>query len=160
MLTIENPQGFDWANVPLAQCCEGNFMDALFTLKLYHEFKRQIAEKKLERLVYNLISPSLKLFERIEYDGCDVDTSMITQLETGLNTEIEAANLKLQSFKQVVKEDNLVSNPVLSDIFFTRETGFALYPPKRTATGAPSVDAECLETLLEQIEDELEKRAK
>ena len=35
MLTIDNPSKFDWANMDLGECMEGNAMDTHFTLKLF-----------------------------------------------------------------------------------------------------------------------------
>ena len=35
MLTIDNPSKFDWANMDLGECMEGNAMDTYFTLKLF-----------------------------------------------------------------------------------------------------------------------------
>ena len=35
MLTIDNPSKFDWANMDLGECMEGNAMDTCFTLKLF-----------------------------------------------------------------------------------------------------------------------------
>jgi hypothetical protein len=35
MLTINNPKTFDWENMPLSDCLEGNAADAYFTLKIF-----------------------------------------------------------------------------------------------------------------------------
>jgi len=64
----------------------------------------------------------------------------------------------LHYHNQVEKADNLSSTNDLIKILYTREGGFGLYPPDRTAKGAPSVSAPTLKIVLEHLEDELKKR--
>jgi len=75
MLTIDNPKKFDWANMALSDCCEGNAMDSYFTLKLFY-----LVEEKLEALgvlsfVEKVLPPALETFADMEYDGLLVSES-------------------------------------------------------------------------------------
>ena len=69
MLTIHNPRTFDWANMPLSDCCEGNAADAYFTLKLFNLIEEKIRELGMEGLITKLIMPSLSTFSEMEYEG-------------------------------------------------------------------------------------------
>ena len=60
---------------------------------------------------------------------------------------------------KVVKTANLKSTADLIKVLFSDE-GFGFYPPKVTEKGKPSTDKQSLDTLLNQIDVELEKRGK
>ena len=60
---------------------------------------------------------------------------------------------------KVVKTANLMSTKDLIDILYSGE-GFGFYPPTRTDKGSPSTNKQSLDTLLTQIDEELEKRGK
>ena len=158
MLTIKNPKTFDWANMSLADCCEGNAYDTYFTLKLYFLIEEKLEELGMTNLVDNLIMPSLGVFSEMEHRGMLVDED---QLES-IGHELFSKNIEeedtLYSFPQVNSEDNLSSNNTLIEILYTRESGFALYPPDLTAKGKPSVSAPTLSLLVEQIEEEIASR--
>ena len=158
MLTIQNPSTFDWANMSLVDCAEGNAADAYFTLKIFDLIEEKLASLGMSDLLEKLIMPSLTLFSEMEYEGLDVDTSKLdsvgnTLRETNMNLEDS-----LYVFDQVKKTHNLSSNNDLIDILYLGEDGFDTYPPDLTAKGAPSVSAPTLKLLLEQIEKELESR--
>ena len=69
MLTIKNPKTFDWANMDLSDCCEGNAADTYFTLKLYNLIQDKLADLGMENIINRLIMPSLDTFSQMEYGG-------------------------------------------------------------------------------------------
>jgi DNA polymerase I-like protein with 3'-5' exonuclease and polymerase domains len=158
MLTISNPRTFDWANMPLADCCEGNAADSYFTLKLFNLIEEKIKELGMEKIVSSLIMPSLSPFAEMEYEGMLVSEPKLNEV----GRELTYANIEeedqLYVFDEVKTTDNLSSNDDLIGILYTREEGFQMYPPDRTAKGSPSVSAPTLKLLLTQIEEELENR--
>jgi len=159
MLTIDNPKKFDWANMALSDCCEGNAMDSYFTLKLFY-----LVEEKLEALgvlsfVEKVLPPALETFADMEYDGLLVSESKLAALGRNLNELTLNQEDSLYLFDPVLKTDNLSSNNDLIDILYLREGGFEFYPPDKTAKGSPSVSAPTLKILLEQINKELSKRS-
>jgi len=158
MLTIDNPKRFDWANMPLSDCCEGNAMDAHFTLKLFNLICKKMEGEPMFKLLEQVVMPSLETFAEMEYNGLDVDTKVLASVGRELGTKNMDEEDFLYSCKGVVKTDNLSSNNNLIEILYTREEGMGLYPPDKTSKGKPSVSAPTLKLLLEHIDKELESR--
>ena len=158
MLTIKNPKTFDWANMALSDCCEGNAADSYFTLKLFDLIEDKIRDLGMEKIISQLIMPSLSTFSEMEYKGMQVSEDKLTEV----GRQLRVANIEeedgLYDFEQVKTSDNLSSNNDLIEILYTREGAFELYPPDRTGKGSPSVSAPTLKLLLEHIEEELKKR--
>lgn len=157
MLTIHNPKTFDWASMPLSDCCEGNALDSYFTLKLFN-----LIESKLEpatlHLLEKTLSPANTIFSEIEYEGMFVDKKELQEVgKTLKDSNIESTD-QLYNYPQVNKLDNLSSNNDMIDILYTREGGFEVYPPDRTTKGSPSVSAPTLKLLLDYINEELSTR--
>jgi DNA polymerase I-like protein with 3'-5' exonuclease and polymerase domains len=158
MLTIDNPSKFDWANMSLSDCCEGNAMDTYFTLKLFDLIMEKLEGQPVMNLIENVVMPSLETFAEMEYNGLDVDLDALDSV----GKQLRATNMDEEDFlytcKSVTKTDNLSSNNDLIEILYTREDGMELYPPDKTAKGKPSVSAPTLKLLLEHIDAELESR--
>jgi len=158
MLTIKNPKTFDWANMALSDCCEGNAADSYFTLKLFNLIEKKLDDLGMSRLLNNLIMPSLSTFSEMEYEGMRVSEEKLESV----GRQLRVANIEeednLYSFDQVETSDNLSSNNDLIEVLYTREGAFEMYPPDRTAKGTPSVSAPTLKLLLEHIEEELKRR--
>ena len=158
MLTVNNPRTFDWAGMSLSDCCEGIAADTYFTLKLFNLIEEKIKELGREKVVSQLVMPSLSTFSKMEYEGMEVSESKLKEV----GRQLAHANIdeedELYTFKEVDTSSNLSSNSDLIEILYTNEDGFQLYPPDRTTKGSPSVSAPTLKLLLGQIEEELEKR--
>ena len=158
MLTVDNPNRFDWAGISLSDCCEGNAADSYFTLKLFNLFLSELEELKLYDFFHKVISPAMTVFSEIEYLGLAVSTEKLSVVGKAIkNFNIEAED-SLYSFLEVNAKDNLSSTINLCEILYTREGGFELYPPDKTTKGSPSVSAPTLKVLLEQIEEEISRR--
>jgi DNA polymerase I-like protein with 3'-5' exonuclease and polymerase domains len=158
MLTVKNPKTFDWANMPLSDCCEGNAADSYFTLKLFDVIEKKIKELGMEKIISRLIMPSLSTFAEMEYEGMQVSEKKLKQVARQLTSANIEEEDELYGFVQVKTSDNLSSNNDLIEILYTREGAFELYPPDRTGKGSPSVSAPTLKLLLDHIESELKKR--
>ena len=158
MLTIDNPSRFDWADMDLSDCCEGNAMDTYFTLKLFDLIMEKFEDQPVMNLIENVVMPSLETFAEMEYNGLDVDPDALESV----GKQLRSTNMDEEDFlytcKSVTKSDNLSSNNDLIEILYTREDGMGLYPPDKTAKGKPSVSAPTLKLLLEHIDSELESR--
>lgn len=158
MLTVKDPKKQNWAEMSLADLAEGNAQDAFFTWKIFHLLEGQLKDLQLHHLYDSLIAPMTPIFAEIEYNGLQVDMETLVSLNTDLDAKIAEKNNQIHSMMEVPNEANLNSSADLIDILFTNDQGFTLYPPVNTAKGKPSVNAECIEILLEQIEEELESR--
>jgi DNA polymerase-1 len=158
MLTIKNPKTFDWANMALSDCCEGNAADSYFTLKLFDVIEEKIKELGMEKIISRLIMPSLSTFSVMEYEGMQVSEKKLKQVARQLTSANIEEEDELYGFAQVKTSDNLSSNNDLIEILYTREGSFEMYPPDRTGKGTPSVSAPTLKLLLDHIETELKKR--
>ena len=158
MLTIENPSKFDWANMDLSDCCEGNAMDTYFTLKLFDVIMEKLEDQPVMKLIENVVMPSLETFAEMEYNGLIVDEDKLESVGRQLRSKNIDDEDSLYSCKGVLTTDNLASNNDLIEILYLREEGMGLYPPDRTGKGKPSVSAPTLKLLLEHIEEELQTR--
>ena len=159
MLTITNPKTFDWANMALSDCCEGNAMDAHFTLKLFDLVEERLSDIGVLPFVEKILPDALQVFADMEHGGLLVSTEKLARLERDLYELTLNQEDSLYMFNEIKKTDNLASNKNLIDIFYTREDGFEFYPPDKTASGSPSVSAPTLKVLREQISAELIKRS-
>ena len=158
MLTINNPRTFDWANMSLADCCEGNAFDVHFTLKIFDMLEEKLDEFEMLDMFEKVISKSLPVFAQMEYRGLDVDTSILDTLGKQLRLKNIEQEDSLYACEGVSSSDNLSSNADLIEILYTREGALELYPPDKTEKGSPSVSAPTLKLLLEHIQEELAKR--
>jgi len=156
MLTVNNPNRFDWANIPLLECCEGNALDSYFTLKLFTLLEEKLIELKLQEFYNEVLAPAASIFSEMELAGlevCPKKLNFVGKIIRNFNLETED---NLYSFSEVNAKDNLSSTRNLQEVLYTKEDGFALYPPDKTAKGAPSVSAPTLKILLQKKEEELE----
>ena len=102
--------------------------------------------------------PSIEHFAVMEHNGIDIDLDAMETVGRQLKSKNMDEEDSLYDFKCINKDDNLSSTADLIDILYTRDGGFELYPPDRTAKGKPSVSAPTLKLLLEQIDEELKTR--
>lgn len=159
MLTIKNPKTFDWANIGLLDCLEGNALDTYFTYKLYKVLIKILEDQDITPLLENLITPLLSIFSDMELEGLDISENNLNALDKELKDKNINLEDKLYLWKQVHKTDNLASDIDMREILYTREGGFELYPPDRTKKKEePSTSAPTIETILLQIDDELKRR--
>lgn len=159
MLTQLDPKHVDWAGMPISEMAKGNALDAFNTLKLYEILIKELEKLHLINHYKHLLSPLIPILADIESRGMLIDTVKLDELKPKLEANVEEIKSKLYKFEQVKPEDNISSTRDLREIFFTRESGFGLYPPFRTKkTNEPQVDKNTLDTLETMIEDELRSR--
>ena len=158
MLTIRNPETFDWANMPLSDCCEGNAMDTIYTFKIYEILEEKLKNEKVWKFLENIAMPSMEKFARMEYNGIDVSRDRLASVGTFLRDRNESLEKNLKEYPFVGEGDNFNSNKQLQELFYTREGALEMYPPDRTAKGAPACNAATFKLLKTQILEELEKR--
>ena len=132
-------------------------MDSYFTLKLFHLIEEKLGKPTL-RLLTEVISEANSIFAEMEYEGMLVDREKLDEVGKALKDKNIEDNDQLYEFPEVLKRDNLSSNKDLIEILYTREGSFAVYPPDKTAKGAPSVSAPTLKLLLEYVNEELATR--
>lgn len=159
MLTVSNPKKFDWKNINLLDCLEGNALDSYFTYKLYKVLLKSLEEQDIGLLLEKLVSPLLSIFSEIELEGLDISETNLELLGKELKTQNITLEDNLYECKQVFNKDNLASDKDMIQILYTRDEGFALYPPNYTKKKEqPSTSAPTIKLLLSQIDDELKKR--
>lgn len=174
MLTISNPNSFDWKNISLKDCLDGNSADTHFTAKVYAKLLDEMQSKDLEKLYEKLISPLTTVFRDIELEGIDVDTDRLAELKGELEVSIAEIKINLMDSPLIPPELNLGSNNDLCKILFSVEkdkdvdgdpvwnivenVGFGLYPFKYTGKGAPTTDAEVIKKMHELVEEEYVRR--
>lgn len=156
----------DWKNMPLAEMARGNALDAYFTIKVYRKLQDKIAKLKMANLYEKLMAPAVAFFKDMELDGLLISKGRVNELGTQLHSDILEREDKLLSYQLVNKTYELTSTDDLVKILYSADKkhnivpgGFGLYPPICSdKTGAPSTSADALDILLEQLEDEINKR--
>ena len=159
MLTVRNGNQFDWSSLGLEECAKGNALDASFTLRIYEVLLEKLKENGTYNTFDKLLSPLFPVFAEIEYAGLDVNPDELGDVGRTLTDLLMDIEDSLYMTDKVVKTTNLKSTADLIKILFSEE-GFGFYPPKLTDKGKPSTDKQSLDTLLGQIDTELEKRGK
>lgn len=156
----------DWKNMPLATMARGNALDAYFTMKVFRKLESRISELKMANLYDKLMVPAVQFFKDMELDGLLISAPKVNELGGLLSDDISDTEDKLYSFKQVDKTLEMTSTDDLTRILYSCDKkknvvngGFHLYPPITSEkTGAPSTSAEALDILLEQLEEEINRR--
>lgn len=123
--------------------------DADYTLRLKELFEPQLKEAETEDLFRELEMPLVEVLGQMEWNGINLDTSMLKTLSGELATSLE--KLKIEIFESAGEEFNINSPMQLGELFFDKmkiqeETG---YKPKKTASGQWRTDINVLEALQE-----------
>ena len=170
MLTVEGKK-FDWKNIPLNFCVEGNAKDTYGTARVYHKLLQELEERKLGKLYEKLIAPLTMAFRDIEYEGLEIDEVKLEELGAELEDKKGKAERALRDAAGLDDEINLNSTRDLIKIIFSLEKkdkakeytviedfGLGLYPFQFTKKGAPSTNEETLVKVGQMVRDEFTAR--
>jgi len=169
MLTVDGKK-FDWKNIPLMQCADGNAKDTYATAKVYAKLLDEVRQKKLEKLYEKLISPLTTAFRDMEYEGLLIDEDKLNELDVELEEKIRLADIALREAAGLGEEDNLNSTAQLVNIIYSfkkdekgewvqvDDFGLGLYPFDFTKKGAPSTNEETLTKVKIMVEEEYSRR--
>lgn len=171
MLTVSDSSKFDWKNISLIDCSEGNAMDTYFTAKVFLKLFSELKDKGLENLYEKLISPLSIEFSIMELEGMLIDPEKLNELKGVLATKIAEVEGALKTSPLVPDEINLNSSQQLCKVLFSLEknpdtkeyelvegVGFGLYPFKMTSKNQPSTDEETMTKLHSMVESEYVRR--
>lgn len=159
MLTISNPNTFDWANISLADCIAGNAFDARNTLIIYNIVLDLLKKANLEHLYETILSPAASMFAEVEYEGIDIDTEERKLLDTKLRLDL--LNLEDQIVELAGKSDfNINSDKQMAGLLYEDDDGFGLVPIKFTPKKAISIDADVIKATKAMILSEIDRRCK
>ena len=159
MLTVRNANQFDWSSLSLEECATGNALDASYTLRIYNILVHKLRENGSLHLFGVLLSPLFPVFAEIEHRGLEANPSELDAVGRTLINLLDDIEDGMYSASMVDKRSNFKSTSDLIDILYSDE-GFSFYPPIMTEKGKPSTNKQCLDILLDQIDTEIEKRAK
>ena len=155
MLTIDTPATFNWAEISLPDCIEGNCWDAYFTLKLFHKFEDLLMGDDRWKLYENLLCPVSDEFLDMEYEGNHVDPNTVSKVGRAIRNSNIRKEDEMYQLDKVDTKYSLTSNDDIGNILFLDEKGYNLFPPQFTDKESPKVAKDALEQILEQIEFEL-----
>jgi len=158
MLTVRNGKKFDWSSISLFDCLQGNAMDSHYTLKIFNVLKEKLDEMEVSDFYEKVLSPANTVFMEPEYHGLTVSRDKLKSVGKELNDAIIIVHDGLYDYPQLNNKENLSSSRDLRGILYTKEKGFAFYPPDKTDKGAPSVSAPTLDIILSQIKKEIASR--
>jgi DNA polymerase I-like protein with 3'-5' exonuclease and polymerase domains len=169
MLTVEG-KNFDWKNIPLLQCAEGNAKDTYATAKVYVKLLDEVRQKGLEKLYDKLIAPLSVAFMDMEYEGLLIDEDKLNQLDSELQNKISSSDAALREAAGLESGTNLNSTNQLIKVIYSFEKneegewiqvedfGLGLYPFEFTKKGAPSTNEETLTKVKSMVEEEFVSR--
>lgn len=169
MLKVEG-SNFDWKNIPLGACLEGNALDAYYTAKIYGRLLEEVRAQKLEKLYEKLISPLSSIFAEMEYNGMLIDENELDKLGKELEELINYQKELLLKSDRIPEGMNLSGHDLLKILFslekdnegkweqITPNIGFGLYPLERTKTGQPATSEEVMDKISDMVTEEFIKR--
>lgn len=166
MLTIRNPETFDWSKIPLLLCAEGNAYDTECTLDLFYMLDEFLKEENLTHLNDDLMARALPVFAKMELKGFHVDIDKIEEIGEELDNKIEDIKNEMLSYDFVPEDINFNSDQQMRKIIFVDETresqgtenSLCMYPVKYTDSGEPSLDKEAREFIASLIKIEMHYR--
>ncbi|NGX56686.1 MAG: DNA polymerase I [Candidatus Anoxychlamydiales bacterium] len=104
-----------------AYCCE----DVDYTFRLKNILEKELKEKKLDRILYDLEIPLIYVLASMERYGIYIDKEKLKDMSTVLNTTLRY--LEGEIFSEAGKQFNINSPKQLSEILYV---DLALTPPK------------------------------
>lgn len=169
----KNGNKTDWKNMALATMARGNALDAYFTLKVFKKLSPKLSKLGMDNIYGKMMVPAVTFFKNMELDGLLISSEKVKSLGVLLKDDIDNKEDSLYSFKEVkqviaLSKDaiEVTSTDDLTQILFSCDKkknlqpgGFHLYPPICSdKTNAPSTSVEALDILLEQLEEEINRR--
>lgn len=127
--------------VPIPQVCEYCCEDVDYTFRLKQLFEKELKERKLDKVFYNIELPLLPVLARMERHGIFLDLPILEKLSVKVLQEI--ARLEKEIHALAGENFNINSPKQLSEILFTK---MGIASLKKTATGL-STNADVLEEL-------------
>lgn len=129
--------------VPLDQVAEYAAEDADVTFQLFQLFQKQLNEKEVSSVFYDIEMPLLPVLVSMEIAGVAIDSSALHDISHNLGQSIE----KLQSeiFSQAGEEFNLNSPKQLGIVLFDNLK--IIEKPKKTRTGQYATNEQVLVSL-------------
>lgn len=119
--------------------------DADFTLRLYHLLKKEIQDKRLNRVFHEVEMPLIPVLVEMQLNGVALDPEVLPPMSVELGSHLD--KIKTNVFNLLGHEFNLNSPVQLSEVLFEY---LKLPGTKRTKTGF-STDAASLESLKDRL---------
>jgi DNA polymerase I len=127
--------------VPIEKVCEYCSEDVDYTLRLKNILEKELKERKLEDLFYNMELKLISVLVKMEWKGIFVDVEALKEMHFSVTKKLSA--LEEEIIALAGESFNLNSPKQLSEILFVK---LQIPPLKKTATGN-STNVEVLEAL-------------
>lgn len=129
------------SEVPIPRVCEYCCEDIDYTCRLKGVLEIQLRDRKLDKLLFDLELPLMRILAGMERHGIFIDIPHLQ--ERGIEIARQIKILEERIYEMAGERFNLNSPKQLSEILFNK---MGIRPPKKTATGH-STNAEVLEEL-------------
>lgn len=130
-----------FADVDLEKAVEYAAEDADITYRFYDNFKKQLKDRGMEKLFFDLEMPLVTILGDMEYRGIGIQPEKLNVYSRELEEELSSIERKI--YDECGKEFNINSTKQLQEILFQERQ---LKPVKKTKTGY-STDIKVLEVL-------------
>ena len=127
--------------VPLEKIADYACEDADYTVRLKHRFQKELEERGLQKVFYEIELPLVPVLADMERNGIFLDAPQLEKLQGKVASELKG--LQETILEMAGEEFNLNSPKQLSHILFEK---MGIRPPRKTETGF-STDADVLEQL-------------
>jgi DNA polymerase-1 len=115
--------------------------NADYTVRLKGALEKELREKKLEKILYDIELPLLSILAKMEHTGIYLDSKQMQEVSVHLNANLQ--QIKTIIFREVGEEFNLNSPKQLSEVLFEK---LKIPTPKKKRTEF-STGADVLEEL-------------
>ena len=130
-------------DVELEKICEYAVEDADITLQLKHTFVPMVAEKQVDRVLYEVELPLVQVLKDMEFEGVRIDEGFLKEYSVELDKEAKAAEERVYAAAGV--RFNLASPKQLGEVLFEK---LKLDPKaKKTKTGQYATGEDVLQKL-------------
>lgn len=143
LLTGKGKNEISMNDVLLPMAADYCAQEADFIYRLKNRFQKEIEERHLQHVYYDIELPLTNVLADIEMHGIYLDQNNLAR--TGNEVSLALSKVKERIFSLAGEEFNLNSPKQLSEILFVK---LLIRPPKKTATGY-STNQEVLEELQE-----------
>ncbi|NDW10830.1 DNA polymerase I [Dysgonomonas sp. 520] len=130
-------------DIPQSKICDYACEDADITLKLKNILEKEIAENKLEKLLYEIELPLVYVLADMEYTGVKLDRQALKESSETLTKEL--IKLETEIHKLAELEFNINSAKQVGEVLFEKLK--IVEKPKKTKTGQYTTSEEVLESL-------------
>lgn len=136
--------------LPASECYIYACEDADITLRIAHILEKEIADARLDSLMFGLEIPLMEVLQRVEDNGIGIDADLFSNLSKDISEQLLVSEKKIHDFAG--NPFNISSPQQLGQVMFEEKKiheELGMRKPKKTKTGQISTSEQTLEKFSE-----------